>query len=151
MIADYFILKFIINIFYLNNYIGENRSFHAASSPYARENRLLSDSADIKAMRKDKPGAPPTESLYSIKKSSSSSTSGDESSQYHRINQQQQMSQIYSSGAGSQFPTSPLEESFRSRVNSDHHHDADTLRSPAQIDPFYSQGMLCFTFFFSGY
>ena len=77
---------------------GENKSFHAVSSPYARENRLLSETSDIKSMRKDKPGAPPTESLYSMKKSSSSSTSGDESSQYHRIQQQQQSSQIFSSG-----------------------------------------------------
>ncbi|MEO0687698.1 MAG: hypothetical protein AAFY76_22265 [Cyanobacteria bacterium J06649_11] len=116
------------------------------SSSYVRENRLLSDSSDIKSMRKDKPGAPPTESLYSVKKSSSSSTSGDESSQYHRIHQHHQQppaSQMFTSGAGSvgQIPTSPLEESFRSRVHADHHHDADALRSPAQIDPFYSQGI----------
>ena len=82
---------------YFDIIAGENKSFHAVSSPYARENRLLSETSDIKSMRKDKPGAPPTESLYSMKKSSSSSTSGDESSQYHRI-QQQQSSQIFSSG-----------------------------------------------------
>ena len=83
---------------YFDIIAGENKSFHAVSSPYARENRLLSETSDIKSMRKDKPGAPPTESLYSMKKSSSSSTSGDESSQYHRIQQQQQSSQIFSSG-----------------------------------------------------
>ena len=131
---------------YIN--IGENRSFHAALSPYGRESRLLSDSSDIKIMRKDKPGAPPTESLYSMKKASSSSSSGDENTQYHRT-QLQPVGYSFGSGAvgsTSQFPTSPLEESFRSHCNPDNQHDANALKSPAQIDPFYTQGMFSLIF-----
>ena len=123
-------------------FLGDNRSFHAASSPYARENRLLDSD---KILRKEKPGAPPTESLYSAKRpTTSSSSSGDEMNQYRNSSQSHQSPHPFGGGAGFNGrnlpPTSPQEETFMTRCNPGSQTDADSLRSPAQIDPFYTQG-----------
>lgn len=74
--------------------------------------------------RKDKSGAPPTESLYTTKKHSSSS--GDETAQ-----QRHQGNDINN-----------FEETLRSHFHPEHHNDSESMKSPAQIDPFFAEGRL---------
>lgn len=92
------------------------------SEKYARFSHTEND----KLMRKDKSGAPPTESLYSTKKNNfeDPTTPSFENLQQTRLT------------------TTIHEESFKSFRDTllQHDTDADKMQSPAQVDPFYSQG-----------
>ena len=100
-------------------FIGENNVFHSPSQ-FGRDHQRPLESD--KMMRKEKPGAPPTESLYTTKKHSSSS--GDES-----IHQRHQTNNINN-----------FEETMRNHFHPEHHNDSESMKSPAQIDPFFAEG-----------
>jgi len=100
--------------------IGENNVFHSPSQ-FARDHQRPLESDKIMT-RKDKSGAPPTESLYTTKKHSSSS--GDETAQ-----QRHQGNDINN-----------FEETLRSHFHPEHHNDSESMKSPAQIDPFFAEG-----------
>lgn len=86
--------------------------------------------------RKEKPGAPPTESLYhdlSNQKATYSSTEFD-SNKSARFSLSTAMGQVLSPNKDTSLGKENL-QIFSAR------NETSSVQSPAQIDPFYSQGM----------
>lgn len=79
---------------------------------------------------KEKPGAPPTESLFSPSKRDENNMETDAIS----------MESIWNM---KNLSTSPKERSFLSKSVLAQRHENETL-SPAQLDPFYTQGTFIF-------